>query len=146
MSIEDFILSQPSPATGGIASPAAPAVRVSPSLACRQPDHRKSECALCAQFDLEEARTALEVVKAQPATPAPAPGPVTAAPTADPTSPAGLVLLRASELAQAIDRCTKLNTRIAGLECSLEAARKEQIEADAAKDAAQEALKKLVVQ
>lgn len=94
------------------------------------------------EFEEPEEAVVAEVPAAvEPAVPKPqvrVPAPVAI------TEPATMVLNAAATLAAAIDRCARLNARIAGLEASLAAAVKEQNEADAAKDAAQDVLRELI--
>ncbi len=123
---------------------------------CRTGDHDRSRCPGCSRADLAKAQKDLEETErsmkvqagaqplGQPALAAPAKA--EAVPVVDSTSPSGIILRAASDLAAAMDRCMKLSTRIAGLEASIEFAMKERDEAEAAKAVAQEVLKKLVVQ
>lgn len=151
VSLEEWIQQQPAPSGGGGSAAIVPAeTQRGTSPRCRVPRHQP--CVLCAPEltpealdELEEALEPVPAPAAKPAAPnAPKAAPAPAAPAVDPTTPSGMILTAAAALAQAIDRCTRLSTKIAGLECSLEAARKEQLEADAAKDVAQEALRNLV--
>jgi hypothetical protein len=149
MSIEAWIEQQPGISTGGVAAPAVLTAETSPSLACRQSDHDRRACRLCAPLLTQgEPEETLELPVVAPLVTGSTPAPI-AAPTPIPVSddsPAGLVLKAASELANAINACMRLSSKIVGLELSLESARAERDVAESAKAIAQEALKKLVVQ
>lgn len=149
---EEWVLSQPSLANNGVAAPDQPAP--SPLVSCRLPEHNRAECRFC-NVGIEVVQTVKPVAPAPVTAPhvaQPAPASIAAlaktepVPAPDPTSPSAILLRAAGEFAAAIDRCSRLSTRIAALEASLEFAMKERDEAEAAKEVAQETLKKLVVQ